>query len=308
MWDLVAVYKPTAKKMELRYEGPYVVTEDIHERGVTFRVAAHRHGGAKTSTVHGSMLKPWHKRRASPHSSIGQASQDVDDLGEALEQAEDNVSNPQPAAKPTVEADRETMTVLEDLIKRKTASVQEVVQVLDHTYNGAHWYKLQIKSLARPTGWIPQRLVNKFWSPDMLSNWRRDRAMEADEDRAQELLGDVTRQPALDNSKPERPRGYELYPLGTKVCKVFRNKRNEDQEYRGKVTGYNSRRGWFKITYADGDWEEMTATEVKHHLNPSELHDTDDEMENQGEYGLNIWDDTPEEDLAQVDLQDTTQD
>ena len=219
----------------------------------------------------------------------------VDDLGEALQQAKDNVAERDLPSTSTKEPDHAAMNLLADLIRQKKATVQEVVQVLDHRYTGSHWYRLQIRSLDRPTGWVPQRIVNKFWSTDLLTNWRRERAMKAEAERAQELLGDVTRQPELDNAKPDKPMGLDLYPLNTQVYKVFRNKRNADQEFQGKVTGYNKRKGWLRITYQDGDWEEMTATEVRHHLDPTDLHDPNADMEEQEEFGLNIWDTEPDD-------------
>ena len=164
------------------------------------------------------------------------------------------------------------------------------MQILAHRKTTQHHYRLQIRHREEPTGWVPQSVVNKFWSTARLENWRREQAIDADAKRAKALLGATAQQPGLDNAKHRKKLGLEVYPLDTPIYKVFVNKHGLDQEFKGKVVGYNKRRKWFRIRYSDGDEEELTHTQVRKHLYPTAWHDTNEDMDELEEYDLNLWD------------------
>ena len=50
-----------------------------------------------------------------------------------------------------------------------------------------------------------------------------------------------------------------LYKIGTRVKKKF----NDNQWYEGKITGYDSKEGFYKVLYNNGDSEEYTHTEIR---------------------------------------------
>ena len=53
------------------------------------------------------------------------------------------------------------------------------------------------------------------------------------------------------------------FPRGTVIYKIFGN-----EEYTGKVVGYDNDAKTYEILYEDGDEERMSHEEVRNHLNP----------------------------------------
>ena len=90
--------------------------------------------------------------------------------------------------------------------------------------------------------------------------------------QAEELLAGDAKEPDLDRPSIRKPRrkGLELYPIGTKIYKLFWNDDiGEPEEYVGQVRGCDTHRKWFHVVYTDGDSEELNSKEVKDHLHPT---------------------------------------
>lgn len=60
----------------------------------------------------------------------------------------------------------------------------------------------------------------------------------------------------------------QLYPLGTLVWKFFYDETSNYRKFVGVITSYDSRYGWYTITYPeDGDCEEMDEYELDFFMN-----------------------------------------
>ena len=292
--QLVAVLKVTANKLDLRYEGPYVITQDIGGRGVSFMVAPHRSLEHKATAVHGSMLKPYHKR-AVANRRTRSAAQEVVDLGDAMDRMEQEAEHDDPRFKSrtgTVYVDKEALQELQQRVDRDTHDARDILRIVDHRVNPAkrnHYYRLQLRGWRELTGWVPHSIVSKYWATDVLTAWRQDRAVEANAQEAKELMQGTRTCPNIRSEAARKPKGLDVYPLGTLVYKVFVDPHGEEREYQGSVTGYDKRRRWFRILYTDGDKEELTAKEVRKHSCPTELHQPGEDMEAAEEYAIDLW-------------------
>ena len=66
-------------------------------------------------------------------------------------------------------------------------------------------------------------------------------------------------------SSRARSKAMKIYPKGTIIEREF-----EDEMYEGRIVGYDDNDNYYKISYVDGDSEEMTHQEVKQHYKPSQ--------------------------------------
>ncbi|CAM9308427.1 unnamed protein product, partial [Sphacelaria rigidula] len=57
-----------------------------------------------------------------------------------------------------------------------------------------------------------------------------------------------------------RDEALRLIPRGTRIRKQFVDSQGERQEFNGEV--FDFRQPYYRIKYEDGDWEEMTPSEV----------------------------------------------
>ena len=78
--------------------------------------------------------------------------------------------------------------------------------------------------------------------------------------------------------------------MGTKVYHAFEDKYGVDREYVGWVVGYDPKTRWFRVRYTDGDGHEKTASEIATMLEPTALHeDEDDDADAVLGYGVDLW-------------------
>jgi hypothetical protein len=178
--DNVMVYRAPTGKLESRYEGPWQGIEDINGGGVTFKLRRAEQNKPVTITRHASLFEPYMDRpswmevddvAADDIDNDNEVADDRSETDEVHDSSEQTVTAHQQFVS-QLQPDEKFLVWLRDRQSELGTPNADLIAITESVPMGKHnMYKLKFAGRTDITGWVPEFVVNQYWSKQKLDAW-----------------------------------------------------------------------------------------------------------------------------------------